>query len=260
MTPDRPLPLEHKEPAGAGLHLQGIRRIYSGRAVIDGLDLQIRPGEFLALLGPSGCGKSTLLRLISGLDQPDAGHISSSAPSRLSVVFQDASLMPWRTVLGNVLLPLELSGETREDAVSVAMQWLETVGLADAATRYPSELSGGMKMRVSLARALITQPSLLLLDEPFAALDEFTRQYLDDHLQHLWLERQMTVIFVTHSITEAVFLADRVVVLSPNGGHKRADEAIALPRPRAPGIRTTVEFMERVQSLASALNGGIPSA
>ena len=233
--------------------------MYAGRPVIDGLSLRIPPGEFLALLGPSGCGKSTLLRLIAGLDQPDDGHLSSSAPSQLSVVFQDASLMPWRTVLGNVLLPLELSGEPHEDAVPTAMQWLETVGLADAVTRYPSELSGGMKMRVSLARALITQPSLLLLDEPFAALDEFTRQYLDDHLQHLWLERQMTVVFVTHSITEAVFLADRVVVLSQNGGYIRADEAITLPRPRAPGIRTTAAFMERVQSLASALNGGIPT-
>ena len=260
MTADRPRLLDPKDLAGAGLRLHGIRRIYSGQAVIDGLDLQIRPGEFLALLGPSGCGKSTLLRLIAGLDQPDDGHITSPAPSRLSVVFQDASLMPWRTVLGNVLLPLELSGEKTEDAVSVAMRWLKTVGLADAASRYPSELSGGMKMRVSLARALITQPSLLLLDEPFAALDEFTRQYLDDHLQHLWLERQMTVIFVTHSITEAVFLADRVVVLSPNGSHIYADEAITLPRPRIPGIRTTAEFIGKVQHLANALSGAIPTA
>jgi ABC-type nitrate/sulfonate/bicarbonate transport system, ATPase component len=239
--------------------LQGIRRVFSGQAVIDGLDLRIRPGEFLALLGPSGCGKSTLLRLIAGLDQPDAGRIVDSDPSRLSYVFQDASLMPWRTVLGNVLLPLELTDGMGEDAVVTAMQLLETVGLADAADRYPNELSGGMKMRVSLARALITRPRLLLLDEPFAALDEFTRQHLDEHLQQLWLDRRMTVIFVTHSITEAVFLSDRVVVLSPKGGWVAADEPIPLPRPRAQGSRTSAEFIGLIQRLSNALNGGAPA-
>jgi NitT/TauT family transport system ATP-binding protein len=258
MALDRPLPLAHKEPAGAGVHLQGIRRVFSGQAVIDGLDLRIRPGEFLALLGPSGCGKSTLLRLIAGLDQPDAGRIVDNDPSRLSYVFQDASLMPWRTVLANVLLPLELTDGMDEDAVTCAMQLLETVGLAQAADRFPSELSGGMKMRVSLARALITRPRLLLLDEPFAALDEFTRQHLDQHLQQLWLDRRMTVIFVTHSITEAVFLADRVVVLSPKGGWVAADEPISLPRPRAQGSRTSTEFIGLVQRLSNALNGGTP--
>jgi len=256
MDQNRHSPFVHHDGASAGMHLRGIRRFFSGQAVIDGLDLDIRAGEFLALLGPSGCGKSTLLRLISGLDQPNSGNIDTGGNRHLSYVFQDASLMPWRTVLGNVILPVELTHGNREEHVSAALQLLETVGLADAADRYPNELSGGMKMRVSLARALITRPRLLLLDEPFAALDELTRQHLDEHLQQLWLDRGMTVIFVTHSITEAVFLADRVVVLSPRGGHVVMDTPVPLPRPRHHDVRVAAEFIGQVQVLAGAMNGG----
>jgi len=256
MKHNRPPPPGQNDEVSAGIYLRDIRRIFSGQAVIDGLDLDIAAGQFLALLGPSGCGKSTLLRLISGLDQPDSGNIDTGGNPHLGYVFQDASLMPWRTVLGNVILPLELTHGNREEYVPAALQMLEAVGLAGAAERYPNELSGGMKMRVSLARALITRPRLLLLDEPFAALDELTRQHLDEHLQQLWLDLGMTVIFVTHSITEAVFLADRVVVLSPEGGHVILDAPIPLPRPRQHAARVTADFLGQVQTLASAMNSG----
>jgi NitT/TauT family transport system ATP-binding protein len=243
--------------AGAGLRLSGVHREFSGRAVIEDLDLDIRRGEFLALLGPSGCGKSTLLRLIAGLDRPDAGRLSLGDDiRRLAYVFQDASLMPWRTVLGNVALPLELAGTPRAERDPAARRWLENVGLAEAAERYPNELSGGMKMRVSLARALVNQPTLLLLDEPFAALDEFTRQHLDELLQSLWQVHAMTVIFVTHSLMEAVFLADRVVMLAARGGRLLADRTVELGRPRTRATRTSVEFNRTVELLSAMLHEG----
>jgi len=241
--------------SAAGLDLRGLRRVFHGQPVIEDLSLDVRPGEFLALLGPSGCGKSTLLRLIAGLDPPDGGEIAiTGAGPSLAYVFQDASLMPWRTVLGNVVLPLELAGQPRGEREAAARALLDAVGLSSAAPRYPGELSGGMKMRVSLARALITRPALLLLDEPFAALDEFTRQRLDEHLQHLWLDRRMTVVFVTHSLMEAVFLADRVVVLAPQGGRIQADQPITLPRPRARATRTGAPCLALMDSLARALD------
>lgn len=240
---------------GAGLLLRGIHRAFGRQTIIEDLDLAIQPGEFLALLGPSGCGKSTLLRLIAGLDPPDRGAIDGGDDGQtLAYVFQDASLMPWRSVLGNVALPLELAGVPRAERVAAAHALLVAVGLAEAIARYPGELSGGMKMRVSLARALITRPSLLLLDEPFAALDEFTRQHLDEHLQQLWLKRRMTVVFVTHSITEAVFLADRVVVLAPRGGRIIADRPIPLARPRTRATRARAEYHEQVAQLSLSLS------
>jgi len=243
--------------AGTGLRLRGIRRAFAGRAVLENLDLDIHPGEFLALLGPSGCGKSTLLRLIAGLDQPDAGQLDlSNDAGRLAYVFQDPSLMPWRSVMANVLLPLELSGIPAAEREARAREWLAAVGLSEATRRYPNELSGGMKMRVSLARALSIQPNLLLLDEPFAALDEFTRQHLDELLQQLWLNHAMTVIFVTHSITEAVFLADRVVMLAARGGRLLADRAIELARPRTRSTRTSPAFNRAVESLSALLHDG----
>jgi NitT/TauT family transport system ATP-binding protein len=255
--PRRAAPGQDRTSAGAGLRLRGIRRAFNDEAVIESLDLDLSPGEFLALLGPSGCGKSTLLRLIAGLDSPDSGQLQvNGGHPRLAYVFQEASLMPWRSVLGNVALPLELDGVPSAERNAAALCLLDTVGLGGAASRYPGELSGGMKMRVSLARALVTRPSLLLLDEPFAALDEFTRHYLDEHLQQLWLDLRMTVVFVTHSITEAVFLADRVVMLSPRGGRILADQTIALPRPRERRTRTAAAFVEQVESLSLALHNG----
>lgn len=251
--PGRPSATETR-PGGAGLSLQGVRRGFSGRTVLDALDLEIASGEFVALLGPSGCGKSTLLRLIAGLDRPDAGKIGRDNPDAdLAYVFQDASLMPWRSVLGNVALPLELGGCGRDEREARAKALLDTVGLSDASHRFPGELSGGMRMRVSLARALVTRPALLLLDEPFAALDEFTRQYLDEHVQQLWLARGMTVVFVTHSISEAVFLADRVIVMSPAGGRLVRDFRVDLPRPRVAATRTGFDFTRQVQLLADTL-------
>ena len=252
--PGRPSATETRPVRGARLSLQGVRRGFSGRTVLEALDLEIASGEFLALLGPSGCGKSTLLRLIAGLDQPDAGKVGRDNPdAALAYVFQDASLMPWRSVLGNVALPLELGGCGRDERETRVAALLETVGLSDASHRFPGELSGGMRMRVSLARALVTRPALLLLDEPFAALDEFTRQYLDEHVQQLWLERGMTVVFVTHSISEAVFLADRVIVMSPAGGRLVRDFRVDLPRPRVAATRTGIDFTRQVQLLADTL-------
>ena len=252
--PGRPSATETRPVRGARLSLQGVRRGFSGRTVLEALDLEIASGEFLALLGPSGCGKSTLLRLIAGLDQPDAGKVRHDNPdTALAYVFQDASLMPWRSVLGNVALPLELVGCGRAEREARVAALLDTVGLTDATHRFPGELSGGMRMRVSLARALVTRPALLLLDEPFAALDEFTRQYLDEHVQQLWLERGMTVVFVTHSISEAVFLADRVIVMSPAGGRLVQDFRVDLPRPRVAATRTGIDFTRQVQVLADTL-------
>lgn len=245
------------EPCGGvSISLRNLSRVFSGRAVLDGLNLDVAPGEFVALLGPSGCGKSTLLRLVAALDQPDAGQIVTGGdPWPIAYVFQDACLMPWRTVLANVALPLELTGGSRRERVAAARRHLQTVGLADACGRFPNELSGGMRMRVSLARALITSPRLLLLDEPFAALDALTRQKLDEYLQQLFLKRRMTVLFVTHSVAEAVFLADRVVVLSATGGRIAMDRQVALPRPRGAEVCTSVEFMAEQSHLSTALQG-----
>ncbi|MGY6214819.1 ABC transporter ATP-binding protein [Methylolobus aquaticus] len=219
--------------------------------------MRIDAGEFLAVLGPSGCGKSTLLRLISGLDQPDAGRVAiDSSPWPIAYVFQDPSLLPWRTVLHNVALPLELTGVPKEQRLHAAAELLATVGLGEAAGRFPAQLSGGMRMRVSLARALITEPRLLLLDEPFAALDALTRQHLDDYLQGLFMAHRMTVVFVTHSIAEAVFLADRTIVLSAEGGTILTDRPIALARPRQEAVQITVEFASECAALAQVLAQG----
>jgi NitT/TauT family transport system ATP-binding protein len=225
-------------------------------AVVADLDLEIPPGQFLALLGPSGCGKTTLLRLIAGLDTPDRGSIrlegDPEGRSR-AYVFQDACLLPWRRVLDNVALPLELGGVPKAERREQARRLIQLVGLEAASERYPDELSGGMKMRVSLARALITRPRLLLLDEPFAALDDFTRQHLDDHLQGLFLAHGMTVVFVTHSMAEAVYLADRVVMLAPQGGGLVLDQRVDLPRPRDQDTRVSPGYAAHIHDLATAL-------
>lgn len=253
--------------AGVAVRLQGLGRRFGATAVVADLDLEIPPGQFLALLGPSGCGKTTLLRLIAGLDTPDRGAIrlegDPEGHSR-AYVFQEACLLPWRRVLDNVALPLELSGVPKAERREQARRLIQLVGLEAASERYPDELSGGMKMRVSLARALITQPRLLLLDEPFAALDDFTRQYLDDHLQGLFLAHGMTVVFVTHSMAEAVYLADRVVMLAPQGGGLVLDHEVDLPRPRDQDTRVSPAYAAHIHRLATALahwatNGRAPT-
>jgi NitT/TauT family transport system ATP-binding protein len=247
--------------SGISIGLRGIRRVFPGPVTaVDGVDLHIAPGEFVAILGPSGCGKSTLLRIIAGLDKPDSGSIQSgpggNAHRNIGYVFQDAYLLPWRNALNNVALPLELSGVPRAERLAAAAQAIERVELADAITRYPAELSGGMRMRVSLARALVTSPSLLLLDEPFAALDEITRQQLDEHLHQLWYERRMTVIFVTHSIIEAAFLAQRAVVLTRRPARVILDHRLDLPERRAAALRTATQFSQQMRVLFEALERG----
>lgn len=256
--------------AGLGVSLRGVRRTFrSGGAAVEalaGIDLVVAPGEFLALLGPSGCGKSTLLRIIAGLDRQDAGQVlldgrppdlrPGAERTPIAYVFQDAHLLPWRDVLDNAALPLELLGRPRAECRVAARAAIEQVGLCDAAARTPAELSGGMRMRVSLARALVTRPRLLLLDEPFAALDEITRQGLDDQLRALWAATGVTVLFVTHSTAEAAFLADRAVVLTRRPARVVLEHRFALPAERAAALRAEPAFARETGILQEALRRG----
>lgn len=242
------------------VRLQGIGRVFpNGTTALDGLDLTIEEGELLAILGPSGCGKSTLLRLIAGLDRPSAGEVDvplAREPGALGYVFQDAHLLPWRTVQENVELPLELAGAPARERMQAAREALEAVELGDALDRLPHELSGGMRMRVSIARALVTRPRLLLLDEPFAALDEITRQRLDERLRALWSERSLTIVFVTHSIAEAAFLATRAIVMTRRPARIVLDHAIELPQQRPASLRGEASFAKQTALLYRALERG----
>ena len=248
---------------GVAVELEGVRRVFGNNHVaIAGMDLRIDAGEFLAVLGPSGCGKSTLLRMIARLAEPDSGKIriergDSSVPEverfQTAYVFQDAHLLPWRNVLANAALPLELMGEAKAKRDEKARAALEQVGLLDALDRYPAELSGGMRMRVSLARALVTEPRLLLLDEPFAALDEITRFHLDVQLRELWQRRGITVIFVTHSVSEAAFLANRAVVLARRGGAIKLDRRLELPNVRDNELRGDPRLGQETRLLLGAI-------
>jgi NitT/TauT family transport system ATP-binding protein len=244
---------------GVGLELRGVSRAFDdGVVTLDAVDLRVEPGQFVALLGPSGCGKSTLLRMVAGLDQPTAGTVALDLPDRrsgLAYVFQDPHLLPWRTVVRNVALPLELRGVDPAQREAAARAALAGVDLAEWADHYPAQLSGGMRMRVSLARALVTQPRLLLLDEPFAALDELTRLRLDEQLRGLWRDRGLTVLFVTHSITEAVYLAERAVVLSPRPARVVEDLPIDLPAARERALRHSAEFSAHTSRLFDVLEG-----
>jgi len=275
------------DAGGTRVAVRDVRRVYdNGLVALDGVSLDVAPGEFVAILGPSGSGKSTLLRLIAGLDLPQAGSVSllplpagegrgegnveplplnyrspqiSSRRDReheLAYVFQDAHLLPWRNVLDNVALPLELRGVSRAARRDAAAAALELVRVPPHL--YPAQLSGGMRMRASLARALVTRPKLLLLDEPFAALDEITRQRLDEYLRELWAGGGFTVLFVTHSISEAVFLADRAVVLSRRPARVILDRRIGLPGRRTQDLCTTAEFAREQQALLEALKGEEP--
>jgi NitT/TauT family transport system ATP-binding protein len=248
---------------GIGLSVLGLSKVFPGNVrAIDPIDLRIDAGDFVALIGPSGCGKSTLLRIIAGLDSPTAGVVTRTASTSsdkthrdVAYVFQDAHLLPWRRVLANVSLPLELSGIGRAEREQRAMDALRQVGLADLYRRYPMQLSGGQRMRVSMARALVTSPDLLLLDEPFAALDEITRQQLDEMLRSLWRSRGMTVLFVTHSIAEATFLANRAIVFTPRPARVSLDHdlRIVLPDDRLAELRGTATFAEQTRVLYRAL-------
>jgi NitT/TauT family transport system ATP-binding protein len=244
------------------VRLRAVSRTFPGGVrAVNAVDLDIDRGEFVALLGPSGCGKSTLLRMIAGLDRPDAGSLQTIASDHrhgagIAYVFQDANLLPWRNVLKNVALPLELTGVKKHERLERAAAALKQVGLSDALARYPAALSGGMRMRVSLARALVTEPALLLLDEPFAALDEITRQHLDEQLRSLWMERRMTVLFVTHSTIEAAFLADRAIVFSPRPATIVLDHKFDLPAQRIGALRAEPHFAIQTRLLFEALDQG----
>lgn len=231
------------------IEIVGLTKRYGdGNPVVDSIDLRVRQGEFVSILGPSGCGKSTILKLISGLTVPTSGAIRvagmppQDAREIISFIFQDPTLLPWRTVTGNVGLGLELEGEPGQQREEKVRALLELVGLQHVARAYPRELSGGMKMRVSIARALATSPRLLLLDEPFAALDEMTRDRLNEEILRMRAEQHWTAVFVTHSVSEAVFLADRIVVLAPNPGRIHAEFAVDLPAPRTSAIRNSPQF------------------
>jgi len=227
------------------------KRFSNGTQALHDLSFDIAPGEFVSLLGPSGCGKSTALRLAAGLLAPDAGTVTfAGGKPQIGFVFQEPTLMPWADALTNARLPLDLQGVARRDAEARAAAALARVGLAGFERALPRELSGGMKMRVSLARALAAQPRLLLLDEPFAALDEITRAQLGDDLMRLWREDGLTILFVTHSVSESAYLSQRVLVMTPRPGRVAAD--IALPGAR--DARLSPATIEAQRAISIALN------
>jgi NitT/TauT family transport system ATP-binding protein len=238
------------------LRLHGIGKTFPGGIeALAGLDLEVRRSEFLTLLGPSGCGKSTILRLVAGLASPSGGEIlwSYGARPEIGFVFQDPTLMPWANVFNNVYLPLRLAGLSRREAAPRVQAMLSRVGLAGFEKAYPRELSGGMRMRASLARALVGNPPLLLLDEPFAALDEITRFALNDDLLSLQRELKTTIIFVTHSVFESVYLSQRIAIMSPRPGRIIDEIAINAPEPRVADFRMSTAFAEQARQVSAAL-------
>jgi NitT/TauT family transport system ATP-binding protein len=234
------------------------KRFGKGPAILDDISVNVARGEIISIVGPSGCGKSTLLRLVAGLSPITSGSITidgmtpANARETMSFIFQDATLLPWRTVRANVALGMELDHVARDRRAAVTDDMLKLVKLDDVANHYPRQLSGGMKMRVSIARALASKPALLLLDEPFAALDEMTRDHMNEELLRLRAEGGWTVLFVTHSVAEAVFLSTRVIVLAPHPGRVAAEIAIDLPANRAE-IRETPLFEQTIARVSRAL-------
>ncbi len=242
------------------IEISGVTKSYgNGPAVLQSLDLTVGREEFVSIIGPSGCGKSTILKLISGLTAPTAGSVRvegmtpKNARETISYIFQEATLLPWRTVSANIGLSLELEGVAGDRRKKRIASLLALVGLEHVANAYPRELSGGMKMRVSIARALATSPRLLLLDEPFAALDEMSRDRLNEEILRLRAEQKWAAVFVTHSVAEAAFLSDRIVVLSPNPGRIHAVIPVALASPRVAAMRTSPEFDFLVTRVSHAL-------
>ncbi|HEV2188511.1 MAG TPA: ABC transporter ATP-binding protein [Stellaceae bacterium] len=247
--------------------LRGVRkRFANGLEALAGVDLTVKRGEFLSLLGPSGCGKSTLLRIVAGLVPPTGGTCQLSmggqsgrrvASGGIGFVFQDPTLMPWSTVTNNVLLPFRIGGRLGSRERDRAAAAIRAVGLAGFERAYPRELSGGMRMRVSIARGLVTDPELLLLDEPFAALDEITRHALNDDLLRLWEERRPTILFVTHSVFESVYLSTRIAVMTARPGRVSADLAVDLPQQRNRATRSTPEYVAMCDRVSAALGQAI---
>ena len=254
-----PAALSEVDTAGLAVRLRGVTKVYeSGVAALGPLDLDVPRGEFVSLLGPSGCGKSTALRLIAGLAAPTSGTIGLSsriagARNSIGFVFQEPTLMPWTSVRENVRLPLKLAHAPPAEANARVEAALTRVGLTEFAGAYPRELSGGMKMRVSLARALVTDPDILLMDEPFAALDEITRFRLNNDLLALWRNLRKTVIFVTHSVFESVYLSQRVIVMTSRPGKIRAEFRIDAPEPRDEEFRTSADYAGYCRMVSNAL-------
>ena len=246
--------------AAAVVSLRNVGKTFErGTVALAGLDLTIRDGEFVSLLGPSGCGKSTALRIVAGLSQPTAGAVewADEKDHSTGFVFQEPTLMPWADVANNVQLPLKIIHAERRKSSAAANRVLERVGLADFAHAYPRELSGGMKMRVSIARALVTEPRLLLMDEPFAALDEITRFKLNDDLLALWRTLGRTVVFVTHSVFESVYLSQRIVVMTPRPGRVFTELSIEAPYPRDERFRTSAEYAGYCRTVSEALGNAM---
>jgi NitT/TauT family transport system ATP-binding protein len=244
----------------AEIEIAGVTKQYGdAHAVLESIDLVVAKQEFISIIGPSGCGKSTILKLIAGLANPTSGTIRVdgmtplNARETISFVFQDATLLPWRTVKQNIGLGLELEHAPSTRRENEIAGLLDLVGLKHVAKSYPRELSGGMKMRVSIARALATNPRLMLLDEPFAALDEMSRDRLNEEILRLRAEQNWTAVFVTHSVSEAVFLSDRIVVLAPNPGRIYAEFQVELPAPRTSAIRNSPQFDAIVARVSHAL-------
>ena len=255
------LPLIRAEKTG--------KKFSNGLVALENIDLEIKNGEFVAIVGPSGCGKSTLLRLLAGLDTATTGHLTldNCTPLEarrtrqdLAYVFQDATLLPWRTVSANVALPLELQNKSNnladkdKTAYLSVDQALEMVGIGDFGQAYPGQLSGGMHMRASIARALITHPDLLLMDEPFGALDEITRQHLNEELFHLWLKDRWTCVFITHNVSDAIFLSQRILVMSPRPGRIVAELPVPFGNERTLQLRTSAEFNQFADHVSIHLN------
>jgi len=246
--------------------LDGVAKVYDARVggqvlAVETVSFDVGQGEFVSIVGPSGCGKTTLLKIIGGLLEPSAGTIAyrELAPGRtkpqLGIVFQDAVLLPWRTVLQNVCLPIEVLRRDRREGETLARRLIELVGLKGFEDKYPGELSGGMQQRASIARALVTEPALLLMDEPFGALDALTREYMAQELLRIWSSAVKTVLFITHSISEAVFLSDRVIVMTARPARVAEIISIDLPRPRHIDMTTSESFgrhTARIRALLSA--------
>jgi NitT/TauT family transport system ATP-binding protein len=241
--------------------IEGVSKRYKGTAAVENVSLTVERGEFVTFLGPSGCGKSTLLKLVSGLSPVSDGQLQvngmtpENAREMMSFIFQDATLLPWRTVEENVGLGLELDYAARPVRKERVASMLELVRLDHVARSYPRQLSGGMKMRVSIARALVSRPRILLMDEPFAALDEMTRDRLNEELLRLYAEHKWTVLFVTHSVAEAVFLSTRIVILAPHPGRVAHQLHVNLPWPRTAETRESMAFEEVVTQASRMLRG-----
>ena len=243
------------------IHLRAVEKRFSSASapVLEDISLSVEKGEFVSIIGPSGCGKSTLLKLVAGLSPCSQGEIQvngmtpANAREIVSFIFQDATLLPWRTVQKNVALALELEGRTRDETAETTEKLLQLVGLSHVARHYPRQLSGGMKMRASIARALATKPRILLMDEPFAALDEMTRDRMNEELLRLRAEHHWTALFVTHSVSEAIFLSSRVIVLAPHPGRIAHELRVDLPYPRTSEMRESKEFDDLVNRTSRLL-------